>query len=61
MLPKVVRLSAGAARDQGDVDAEFLARPCMQVVVEVAGGVGEGGEDQDLAVRLAVLVGGGLP
>ena len=46
--------------DEGGVDLEFVARPRVSCVVEILGGVGESGENEDLADRFAVAVGGGL-
>ena len=40
---------AGAG-DQGCVQAEFLLRPAGKFLVEILCGVGEGGEDEKLAV-----------
>lgn len=41
------------------MDTEFGASPGGEVLVEVARGVGKGGEDDDLAVGFAVAVDGG--
>ena len=49
-----------AAGDQRDVDAQFFVRPIVQRVEQVSGGVGKGGEDEDFAVGLPELVGGGV-
>jgi len=52
--------SVAAAADEGQVDAEFLLRPVEQRFIEVGGGVGERGEDEDFPVRLAQFVGRGF-
>jgi hypothetical protein len=36
--------------DKSRVQAEFLLRPARKLVIEILGGVGEGGEDEKLAV-----------
>ena len=46
-----------AAADQGQVDAEFLARPVEQRFIEICGSVCKRGKDQDFPVRLALFVG----
>jgi hypothetical protein len=43
---------AAVAADEGGVDAEFGASPGAEVLVEVAGGVGKGGEDETLRLGL---------
>ncbi|OQC32212.1 MAG: hypothetical protein BWX70_00689 [Verrucomicrobia bacterium ADurb.Bin070] len=42
------------------MDREVLARPWAEMLVQVTGCIGEGGEDQNFAVGLAVAVGGGM-
>ena len=53
-------LVAAGAGDQRRVDAEVCLRPRGKLLVEITGGVGEGGEDDHLAVagvdRVAALV-----
>jgi hypothetical protein len=50
---------AAIAANETAVDAEFGMRPVGEMLVEVARGVGKGGEDDDLAVGFAVAVDGG--
>jgi len=47
------------AADEASMDLEFLSCPWVEVLVEITRGVGERREDQDLAVRSPVAVGGG--
>ena len=42
------------------MDAEFFGRPVFKRVVKISGGIGKGGEDEDFAVGLLQLVGGGF-
>ena len=52
---------AAVADDQRHMNARFPARPGRDLVVQIAGGVGEGGEHQQLAVGTAIPVAGRLP
>jgi hypothetical protein len=45
-----------AAGNEGTVDVELSHHPRGEVIMQVAGGVGEGGKDDDLADGFAVLV-----
>ena len=46
-----------AAGDERGVDAEFGLRPLGELLVEICGGVGEGGEDEHLSIEPPVLCG----